>query len=272
MTKLIIKQPPKVKNCATCTFMCSALELGIQKFPISFYNGNANRPWEKISLKTRKFPIDKKIIERLKKGYYKSSNFTLKNTDNILIDSIYAFMTNSERLKYISHSSELQEYPIKNRGEVLPSGILNYIDFLNNNSKTKFNYEVCIIPKFLEWYYPDEYKLMFKKANIQRFAPPKLKKNERMMVLVSIENFKFKPVYDYITCKKEPKQNFTSHNLHWIMYRPDGSYMDPGTGKNYSSFWDYNNSRFCKSLKSASLSGRFDLGVYIIIKSKDRIL
>ncbi|QSH40849.1 hypothetical protein P0136_11100 [Lentisphaerota bacterium ZTH] len=275
MPKYIIKQPSKVKNCATCTFICSALELGVREFPISLKVGDARKPLKKPQLKSRSYTIDDNIIKHLEEGYFNNSDLETKNKENLFIDSIYAFMTDTKKLTYMHNSLDAQEFPVKNRGEVLPSGILNYIDFFNHYSKTKFSYDVylngCIVPFFLKYYFPDEYKLMFTKTDVKSCAPPKLKKNERMMVLVSIEKFRFNTLYKKMTCQQTRRRVY-GHYLHWIMHRPDGSYMDPAAGMNYSSFYQYNSSKLCESIKKISFSGRFDLGLYIIIKVKDKLL
>lgn len=53
--------------------------------------------------------------------------------------------------------------------------------------------------------------------------------------------------------------------LHWIVSRPDGSYMDPGVGKNASSFEELNDN--AKGVNR--FAGYYETGISIVLNKKD---
>ena len=57
--------------------------------------------------------------------------------------------------------------------------------------------------------------------------------------------------------------------LHWVMKRPDGSYMDPGVGKNSLNFKLLNKNMQSESNRFISYS---DTGIAIRIKSPENLI
>lgn len=93
--------------------------------------------------------------------------------------------------------------------------------------------EPGVFSSALSWFYPSCEKICSESGiEIIRTAPPPLKLNERLLVIVGV----LKMV-----------------GLHYVMLRPDGTYMDPADGNDYASFDEMNNS-WTKSYSKTGLT------------------
>jgi hypothetical protein len=92
-----------------------------------------------------------------------------------------------------------------------------------------------MVPRLLEWKYPAvRTSLEEQNVNIQSGSPT-LEDNQRMLVAVAIG-----PI-----------------GLHWVLYRPDATYMDPAYGQNYSgSLW---------GMGQLGVLRYVDTGVYVVV-------
>src|SRR5262249_23197520 len=74
----------------------------------------------------------------------------------------------------------------------------------------------CMVPRLLEWQYPAVRGSLERQGVDIESGTPVLKDHERMLVAVGVGLL----------------------GLHWVLYRPDATYMDPAYNKNYSgSLW-----------------------------------
>ncbi len=100
----------------------------------------------------------------------------------------------------------------------------------------------CLVPKLLEWRYPNVRKQLDNQDVKLLSGTPKLEENQRMLVAVGI--------------------GLGLVGLHWVLYRPDTSYMDPAYGLNYTSLLHMGQ---CYVLKYA------DTGVYVVVSRGETV-
>ncbi|AUT71239.1 hypothetical protein [Paraburkholderia hospita] len=96
----------------------------------------------------------------------------------------------------------------------------------------------CMVPQLLEWKYPNV-RAALGNLNVDvESGTPILKDHQRMLVAVGIGLV----------------------GLHWILYRPDTTYMDPAYDKNYTcSLW---------GMGQLGVFRYIDTGVYVVVSTK----
>lgn len=94
----------------------------------------------------------------------------------------------------------------------------------------------CMVPRLLEWRYPGVRRALRDLDTPVRTGTPVLANNERMLVAVGIGLL----------------------GLHWVLYRPDRSYMDPAYNRNYNgSLW---------GMGQLGVLRYIDVGVYVVVR------
>ncbi|QHQ35329.1 hypothetical protein [Algicella marina] len=93
----------------------------------------------------------------------------------------------------------------------------------------------CVVPKVLEWKYPNVRDQLDELGVEILSGTPALAENERMLVAVGIGGL----------------------GLHWVLYRSDGTYMDPAYARNYTcSLW---------GMGQLGVLRYIDTGIYVVV-------
>ena len=96
----------------------------------------------------------------------------------------------------------------------------------------------CMVPRLLEWKYPAVRTSLGEEHVDIESGTPVLNDHDRMLVAVGIGLL----------------------GLHWVLYRPDTTYMDPAYNKNYScSLW---------GMGQLGVLRYIDTGVYVVVSSR----
>lgn len=93
----------------------------------------------------------------------------------------------------------------------------------------------CLIPRYLEWQYPHVRTGLDRLGIDIGNGAPTLNENERMLMAVGIGIL----------------------GLHWVLYRPDTTYMDPAYSQNYTSLY---------SMGQLGVLRYIDIGVYVVVR------
>lgn len=99
----------------------------------------------------------------------------------------------------------------------------------------------CVVPKALEWKYPNVREALERLGVEIGSGAPSLAENERMLVAVGIGLL----------------------GLHWVLYRPDKTYMDPAFAKNTGwGLWTQG---------QLGVLRYWDTGIYIVVSHGDSV-
>jgi len=124
----------------------------------------------------------------------------------------------------------------QNTGYSMPSSLATAAQDLGFNVKLYLN--GTILPRILTWFYPNE-EAICRQNNIEIIysAPENLDEYSRLICVVAVGGL----------------------GLHYLLYRGDGSYMDPAYGINYTgSMWGLGQLRVLRYI---------DMGIYVYIST-----
>jgi len=97
----------------------------------------------------------------------------------------------------------------------------------------------CIVPSALQWFYPDAAgQCATENVPIEPSGPGKLTDTQRQLCAVALGPM-----------------------LHWVLYRPDGTYMDPASGENFNYFLSLGQG-------PGYLLKYFDTGISVVVEKK----
>lgn len=95
-----------------------------------------------------------------------------------------------------------------------------------------------VVPRLLEWKYPGVRHSLEQQGVDIEYGVPVLEDHQRMLVAVGVGVL----------------------GLHWVLYRPDATYMDPAYNKNYTcSLW---------GMSQLGVLRYVDTGVYVVLESR----
>lgn len=97
----------------------------------------------------------------------------------------------------------------------------------------------CMVPRLLKRMYPAVFTQLTDLTVPVEYGTPSLKSNQRMLVVVGVGGIL---------------------GLHYVLYRPDKSYMDPAYGENFSSIW---------KMGQCYIARYVDTGIYIVVTLND---
>ncbi|WP_018692599.1 hypothetical protein [Algicola sagamiensis] len=101
----------------------------------------------------------------------------------------------------------------------------------------------------ISYFYPDAAGRLPKyEKSVHQYGPKELENDERQMSVLAVKLFG------------------APAGLHWVMKRPDGSLMDPGTGKNTPDFLTLNQTMQSGSNRLVSYE---ETGISIVLKVKE---
>lgn len=118
----------------------------------------------------------------------------------------------SEEDIYRVTSGSTETTDLDKAGYSMPSGIVKAAKLLG--LQTKVTKDESRLSKVIENRYPDEETKLKSMGNEPQLASDADKGHYRLEVMIYVD------------------QNEPTEELHWVVKRPDGSYMNPGTGKN----------------------------------------